>query len=71
MQRAAKAVLQLPVEDMLRWGWLAPAASSAIWDSEGAIATYERKVQLVRDAGALGELPIHLHSLALERAWLG
>jgi DNA-binding CsgD family transcriptional regulator len=71
LQRAAKAVLKLPVEDMLRWGWLAPAASSATWDSEGAITTYERKVQLVRDAGALGELPIHLHSLALERAWLG
>ena len=71
LQRAAKAVLQLPVEDMLRWGWLAPAASSATWDSEGAIAIYERKVQLVRDTGALGELPIHLHSLALERAWLG
>ena len=71
LQRAAKAVLQLPVKDMLRWGWLAPAASSAIWDSEGAIAIYERKVQLVRDTGALGELPIHLHSLALERAWLG
>jgi DNA-binding CsgD family transcriptional regulator len=71
LQRAAKAVLKLPVEDMLRWGWLAPAASSATWDSEGAIAIYERKVQLVRDTGALGELPIHLHSLALERAWLG
>ena len=71
LQRAAKAVLQLSVEDMLRWGWLAPAASSATWDSEGAIAIYERKVQLVRDTGALGELPIHLHSLALERAWLG
>ena len=27
------------------------------------IAIYERKVQLVRDAGALAELPIHLHSL--------
>jgi DNA-binding CsgD family transcriptional regulator len=71
LQRAAKAVLQLTVEDMLRWGWLAPAASSAIWDSESAIAIYERKVQLVRDTGALGELPIHLHALALERAWLG
>jgi len=71
LQRAAKAVLKLPVEDMLRWGWLAPAASSATWDSEGAVAIYERKVRFVRDAGALGELPIHLHSLALERAWLG
>src|SRR5204863_7823511 len=24
-----------------------------------------------RDAGALGERPIHVHALALERAWLG
>ena len=32
---------------------------------------YERQAQLVRDAGALAELPIHLQSLALERAWLG
>jgi ATP/maltotriose-dependent transcriptional regulator MalT len=50
---------------------MAPGPSSATWDSDGAIAIYERKVQLVRDAGALGELPIHLDSLALERTWLG
>jgi DNA-binding CsgD family transcriptional regulator len=71
LQRAAKAVMQLQVEDVIRWGWMAPGPSSATWDSDGAIAIYERKVQLVRDAGALGELPIHLDSLALERTWLG
>jgi DNA-binding CsgD family transcriptional regulator/tetratricopeptide (TPR) repeat protein len=71
LQRAAKAVSQLSAEDLLRWGWLAPGASSATWDPDGAVAIHERKVQLVRDAGALGELPIQLHSLALERAWLG
>ena len=43
---------------------------SAIWDDE-AIAVYERQAQLVRDAGALAELPIHLQALALERAWRG
>jgi DNA-binding CsgD family transcriptional regulator len=71
LQRAAEALLDLSVEDFLRWGWLAPGASSATWDSDGAIAIYERKAQLVRDAGGFAELPIHLHSLALERAWLG
>jgi DNA-binding CsgD family transcriptional regulator len=71
LQRAAKAVMQLPVEDVLRWGWLAPAASSATWDCDGAIAINERKAQLIRDAGALAELPQHLHSLALEKAWVG
>ena len=71
LQRAAKAVMELSVEDLLRWGWLAPGASSATWDSEGAVGSYERKAMLVRDAGALAELPIHLNSLALELAWLG
>jgi DNA-binding CsgD family transcriptional regulator len=70
LQRAAEAVLDIPVEDVLRWGWLAPGASTATWDS-GAIAIYERQAQLVRDAGALAELPIHLHALALERVWHG
>jgi ATP/maltotriose-dependent transcriptional regulator MalT len=43
---------------------------SAMWDDQ-AIAVYERQAQLVRDAGALAELPIHLQALALERAWRG
>ena len=63
--------LQLPVEDVLRWGWVAMAASTAMWDDDGALAVYERQAQLVRDAGALAELPIHLSALALERAWAG
>jgi DNA-binding CsgD family transcriptional regulator len=70
LQRAATAVLQLSVEDVLRWGWHVGGVRSAIWDDE-AIAVYERQAQLVRDAGALAELPIHLQALALERAWRG
>jgi DNA-binding CsgD family transcriptional regulator len=41
-----------------------------MWDDE-AIVVYERQAQVVRDAGALGELPIHLQALALEQAWMG
>jgi DNA-binding CsgD family transcriptional regulator len=70
LQRAATAVLQLSVEDVLRWGWHVGGVRSAIWDDE-AIAVYERQAQVVRDAGALAELPIHLQALALERAWRG
>jgi DNA-binding CsgD family transcriptional regulator len=70
LQRAAKEVLLLPVEDVLRWGWQVGGVRSAIWDDD-AIAVYERQAQLVRDAGALAELPIHLQALALERAWRG
>jgi DNA-binding CsgD family transcriptional regulator len=70
LQRAAKEVLQLPVEDVLRWGWQVGGVRSAVWDDD-AIAVYERQARLVRDAAALGELPIHLQALALERAWRG
>ena len=70
LQRAAKDVMQLPVEDVLRWGWQVGGVRSAMWDDD-AIAVYERQAQLVRDAGALAELPIHLQALALERAWRG
>lgn len=70
LQRAAKLVGQLPVEDVLRWGWQVGGVRSATWDDE-AIAVYERQAQLVRQAGALAELPIHLQALALERAWRG
>jgi DNA-binding CsgD family transcriptional regulator len=70
LQRAGEAVLHLPVEDVLRWGWQVGGVRSAMWDDE-AIAVYERQAQLARDAGALAELPIHLQALALERAWRG
>ena len=70
LRRAAEVVLGLPVQDVLRWGWQVGGVRSAIWDDE-AIAVYERQAELVRGAGALAELPIHLQALALERAWRG
>jgi DNA-binding CsgD family transcriptional regulator len=71
LQRAAKALAGIPVEDVLRWGWVGPAASAAVWDFEGLLATSARQVQLVRDAGALAALPWHLSVLGLVRIWMG
>jgi DNA-binding CsgD family transcriptional regulator len=71
LQQAAKALLEISVEDVLRWGWMAAAASDAVWDNEGMLAIAARVLQLVRDAGALAQLPIHLSALALARAWVG
>ena len=71
LQQAAKALLEISVEDVLRWGWMATAASDAVWDHEGMLATATRVLQLVRDAGALAQLPIHLSAVALARAWIG
>jgi DNA-binding CsgD family transcriptional regulator len=50
----------MSVEDTLRWGWLAAAASTAMWDDEGRLAIAARTVQLVRDVGALAQLPVIL-----------
>jgi DNA-binding CsgD family transcriptional regulator len=42
-----------------------------MWDFDGLRAIAERQVQLVRDAGALADLPLHLSSLSLAREWNG
>ena len=71
LQAAAEALIDIPLEDVLRWGWLAMAASNAVWDNDGARAISARQVQLVRDAGALAELPIYLSALGMASAWIG
>ena len=71
LQQAAESLLEISREDALRWGWMATAASNAVWDNEGMLAIAARKLQFVRDAGALAQLPIHLSALALARAWIG
>jgi DNA-binding CsgD family transcriptional regulator len=71
LHRAAEALLDIPVEDALRWGWAAIGASTAVWDDEGMRAISARQVRLVRDAGVLAQLPLHLASLALSTSWTG
>ena len=71
LQRAARALADIPVEDVLRWGWMATAASAYVWDVEGFHAISAKQVQLVRDAGALAHLPFGLNQLGLTCAWMG
>jgi DNA-binding CsgD family transcriptional regulator len=71
LRRAADALAQMPEEDVLRWGWIAPMASHVTWDSAGSSAIYERQAKIVRNAGALAELPVYLSSWALDKAWNG
>jgi DNA-binding CsgD family transcriptional regulator len=71
LQRAAAALADVPVEDVLRWGWMAAAASNAVWDHDGAYAICARQVQVIRGAGALAELPLYLSALGLASAWMG
>jgi hypothetical protein len=70
-RRAADPLMSIPVEDVLRWGWMAANATLATWDFEGMHALSIRQVQLVRDAGALAALPLHLTQLGMALSWIG
>jgi DNA-binding CsgD family transcriptional regulator/tetratricopeptide (TPR) repeat protein len=71
LQRAAKALADMPVEDVLRWGWMAQSASATVWDDEGWHAICARQARLLRGTGALAELPIQLSALGMARSWMG
>jgi DNA-binding NarL/FixJ family response regulator len=71
MQRAAEELTRIPVEDILRWGWMAVGAAAELWDLEGFYAISVRQVQLVRDAGALAQLPLYLSQLGIALPWMG
>jgi DNA-binding CsgD family transcriptional regulator len=71
LQQAAKAVTSIPLEEVLRWGWLAYSASAAAWDVHGMHAIAARQAQLARTAGALAELPLFLNGLCLTTTWMG
>jgi DNA-binding CsgD family transcriptional regulator/tetratricopeptide (TPR) repeat protein len=46
--------------EQLRWKWLATISAVHLWDDERWEALSQRHVELARDAGALGELPLAL-----------
>jgi DNA-binding CsgD family transcriptional regulator/tetratricopeptide (TPR) repeat protein len=71
LQRAVRAVAEISADEVVRWGWMAAGASAAVWDDEGLLASCARQVQVLRDAGALAALPIHLTYLAMATLWTG
>jgi DNA-binding CsgD family transcriptional regulator len=71
LQRAAHALGTISLDEVLRWGWMATFASTMVWDTESFHAISARHVQLVRDAGAVAQLPLHLWQLALLSMWTG
>jgi ATP/maltotriose-dependent transcriptional regulator MalT len=73
LRQAVSAFSGASVSDaeQLRWGWLAQATASALWDDDAWRAMLVRQLQLARDAGALERLPILLASLGTAVAWSG
>ena len=71
LRKAAKAALEIPVDGVLRYGWVATAASAATWDEEGLLAIAQRQVRLVREAGAVAQIPLYLSQLMRAHTWMG
>jgi DNA-binding CsgD family transcriptional regulator len=46
--------------EQLRWMWAATVSTLHLWDDEGWERLADRHLQLVRETGALGELPVAL-----------
>ena len=57
--------------DGLRWGWMAMAATNALWDDDGCRAVLARHLQIIRSVGALDRLPIYLAAMGTAAVWSG
>jgi DNA-binding CsgD family transcriptional regulator len=73
LRQAARAFADadITVEERLRWGSIAHAAASAVWDDDAWRELLTRQVRLARAAGALDQLPVDLGALAMSAAWSG
>jgi hypothetical protein len=63
--------VDIGVDEGLRWGWMAQAAASALWDDDVWRALLVRQVRLAPGNGALDQLPIDLGALGTDAAWRG
>jgi hypothetical protein len=63
------ASAQISTADVLRWGWMTQAATTALWDDDGWRAILTRHLAIVRAAGALDRLPIYLAAMGTAAAW--
>jgi DNA-binding CsgD family transcriptional regulator len=54
----------VPIDERLRWSWLAGGAAGFIWDYDNWDVITAGQVQVARDTGALTVLPLTLHARA-------
>src|SRR5580698_3494900 len=73
LRRAAAAFTSAdtPVEERLRWTWLAQVPASYLWDFDSVLAITDGASRLAREAGALDQLPIDLQAQTQIATWAG
>jgi DNA-binding CsgD family transcriptional regulator len=68
---AAFTSADTPVEERLRWSWLAVLPANYLWDVDGWLAVSAGAVRLAREVGALDQLPLGLQTHATVVTWCG
>jgi DNA-binding CsgD family transcriptional regulator/tetratricopeptide (TPR) repeat protein len=69
---AAFAGADIPIEQLLRWGWLAAlCAAAVVWDLDTSLAIATRQVEVARASGALAVLSVGINQLCQIVAWAG
>ncbi|MEU4419959.1 AAA family ATPase [Actinoplanes sp. NPDC024001] len=71
LREAAERISDMPVSEVVRWGWQSTVVYGGIWDFEALRAACVRQVRLVREAGALQALPYNLTGLGYALTWAG
>jgi DNA-binding CsgD family transcriptional regulator len=61
----------MPLDQQLRWKWLATVAALHLWDDARWEAIAEHHVRLAREVGALSELPLALSQRAYAHIFAG
>jgi DNA-binding CsgD family transcriptional regulator len=61
----------MSADEELRWHWMAGVVARHVWDDDAWQVLSARHVQLARDVGALGELPLALNSRAFMLLFAG
>jgi DNA-binding CsgD family transcriptional regulator len=73
LEKAATAFASadIPVEEVLRWGWLGVVAAAMVWDFETCTAVAARQVEVARASGALAVLAVGVNVLGQVAAMAG
>jgi DNA-binding CsgD family transcriptional regulator len=73
LSRAARSFAEeeIGMEELLRWGSMAPVAPIMLWDAQRWHSIDARQLRLVRETSLLLHLPIYLNSMGINAIWRG
>ncbi|MBO2448633.1 AAA family ATPase [Actinomadura barringtoniae] len=71
LRRGARALIEAPAENLMKWSWAAGALPALVWEDRPTTEWPIRVIEELRAVGALYELPIYLHSRGITSSLAG